>query len=82
MYHKIIFCYCCCFCTTGDTSLFKKRNTLQDLLSSVSDAISTNERIGFIAGHMTYNLAYILQTTTTNINQKLPGFLPLKFIGG
>ena len=48
-------------------NLFIKKNPLQDLLSSVNAAISTNERIEFITGHMTYNLAYtlILQTTTT-----------------
>ena len=37
------------------------------MLSSVNAVISTNERIEFIAGHMTYNPAYtyILKTTTT-----------------
>ena len=48
-------------------NIFFKKNPLQDLLSSVNAAISTNERIEFITGHMTYNPAYtlILQTTTT-----------------
>ena len=36
-------------------NLFKK-NPLQDLLSSVNDVISTNERIEFIKGHMTYTV--------------------------
>ena len=35
-----------------------KKNPLQDLLSSVNAVISTNERIEFITGHMTYNPAY------------------------
>ena len=35
-----------------------KKNPLQDLLSSVNAVISTNERIEFITGHMTYNQAY------------------------
>ena len=45
-----------------------QKNPLQDSLSSVNDVISTNERIEFITGHMTYNLAYteILQMITTN----------------
>ena len=29
---------------------------LQDLLSGVNDVISTNERIEFITGHMTYTV--------------------------
>ena len=37
----------------------KKKNPLQDLLPSVNAVISTNERIEFIIGHMTYNPAYI-----------------------
>ena len=36
----------------------KKKDTLQDLLSCVNAVISTNERIEFITGHMTYNPAY------------------------
>ena len=36
-------------------NLFKK-NPLQDLLSGVNDVISTNERIEFITGHMTYTV--------------------------
>ena len=46
---------------------FYKKKSLQDLLSSVNAVISTNERIEFIADHMTHNPAYtlILQTTTT-----------------
>ena len=36
-----------------------KNNPLQDLLSSVNAVISTNGRIEFIIGHMTYNQAYI-----------------------
>ena len=35
-----------------------KKNPLKDLLSSVNAVISTNERIEFVTGHMTYNLAY------------------------
>ena len=38
--------------------IFQKKNPLQDLLSSVNAVISTNERIEFITGHMTYNPAY------------------------
>ena len=41
----------------GGKIIFKK-NPLQDLLSSVNAVISTNEMIGFITGHMTYNPAY------------------------
>ena len=39
-------------------NLFLEKNPLQDLLSSANAVISTNERIGFITGHMTYNSAY------------------------
>ena len=39
-------------------NLFVKENPLQDLLSSVNAVISTNKRIEFITGHMTYNPAY------------------------
>ena len=39
-------------------NLFFKKNPLQDLLSSVNAVISTNEKIEFITGHMTYNPAY------------------------
>ena len=39
-------------------NLFEKKNPLQDLLSSVYAAISTNERVEFRTGHMIYNLAY------------------------
>ena len=35
---------------------FILKNPLQDLLSSVNDVISTNERIEFITGHMTYTV--------------------------
>ena len=38
---------------------FVKKNPLQDLLSSLNAVISTNESIGFLTGHMVYNLAYI-----------------------
>ena len=41
----------------GGKFIFQK-NPLQDLLSSVNAVISTNERIEFLIGHMTYNLAY------------------------
>ena len=41
----------------GRKFIFQK-NPLQDLLSSVNAVISTNERIEFITGHMTYNPAY------------------------
>ena len=40
-----------------ENSFFKK-NPLHDLLSSVNAVISTNERIEFITGHMTYSPAY------------------------
>ena len=48
-------------------NLFLKTNPLQDLLSSLNAAISTNESTWFTTGHMVYNLAYtyILQTTTS-----------------
>ena len=39
-----------------------KKNPLQDLLSSVNAVISTNERIEFITGHMTYNPAYTFKS--------------------
>ena len=35
-----------------------KKNPLEDFLSSVNAVISTNERIEFIAGRITYNPAY------------------------
>ena len=35
-----------------------KKNPLQDFLSNINAVISTNERIEFITGHMTYNPAY------------------------
>ena len=38
--------------------IYLKKKNLQDLLSSVNAVISTNERIEFITGHMTYNPAY------------------------
>ena len=40
----------------GGKFLFQK-NPLQDLHSSVNVVISTNEKIEFITGHMTYNPA-------------------------
>ena len=48
-------------------NLFLKKNPLKNLLSSANAVISTNEKIEFITGHMTYDLAYteILQTTAT-----------------
>ena len=48
-------------------NLFKKKNPLQDLLSSLNAAISTNERIEFITGHVIFNGAYneIFQLKTT-----------------
>ena len=48
--------------------LFKK-NPLQDLLSSLTAVISTNERIQFITGHAIFNGAYneIFQLKTTKI---------------
>ena len=42
----------------GGKFIQKKPLYLQGLLSSVNDVISTNERIEFITGHMTYNSAY------------------------
>ena len=42
----------------GGKFIFSKKNPLQDLLSSVNAVISTNERIEFKTGHMTYNPAY------------------------
>ena len=38
--------------------LFAKKKPLQDLLSSLNAAISTNESTWFITGHVIYNLAY------------------------
>ena len=35
-----------------------EKNSLQDLLSSLIAAISTNERIEFITGHVIFNGAY------------------------
>ena len=48
---------------------FCQKNPLQDLLSRLNAAISTNESTQFITRHMVHNLAYteILQTTTTLI---------------
>jgi hypothetical protein len=48
-------------------NLVLKKNPLQNLLSSANTVKSTNEKIEFITGHMTYDLAYteILQTTAT-----------------
>ena len=40
---------------TGGKFILKK-NPLQDLLSGVNDVVSTNERIEFITGHMTYTV--------------------------
>ena len=37
---------------------FKKRNPLQDFLSSVNAIISANESTEFIKGHVIYNPAY------------------------
>ena len=42
------------------------KKPLQDLLSSVNAVISTNERIEFITGHMTYNPDYTLSLTDDN----------------
>ena len=39
-------------------NLFFQKNPLQDLLSSLNAAISTNDSTQFITGHMIYNLAY------------------------
>ena len=47
-------------------NIYLKENPLQDLLSSVNAAISTNERIEFIKGHMTYNLGLYLNLTDNN----------------
>ena len=48
-----------------------KRNPLQDLLSSLNAAISTNERTRIITGHVIYNLAYTykfqLKTTIDSV---------------
>ena len=38
--------------------LFVKKNPLQDLLSSLNDVISTNERHWIIIGHATFKLRY------------------------
>ena len=38
--------------------IYLGKKSLQDLLSSVNAVISTNERIEFLTGHMTYNPAY------------------------
>ena len=37
---------------------FLKKKSLQDLLSSLNDVISTNESTEFITGHVIYNTAY------------------------
>ena len=39
-------------------NLFKKKNPLQDLLSSLNAVISTNESTRIITGHVIYNPAY------------------------
>ena len=39
-------------------NLFVKKNPLQDLLSSLNAAISTNESTRIITGHVIYNPAY------------------------
>ena len=49
----------------GGKFIFQK-NPLQYLLSSVNAIISTNERIEFITGHMTYNPDYTLSLTDDN----------------
>ena len=49
---------CCKFEFSHWWKIYLKKNPLQDLLSGVNDVISTNERIEFITGHMTYNPAY------------------------
>ena len=41
----------------GGKFMFKK-NSLQDLLSSLNDVISTNESTLIITGHVIYNPAY------------------------
>ena len=38
--------------------LFVKKNSLQDLLSSLNAVISTNERHWIITGHLTFKLRY------------------------
>ena len=61
-------------------NLFKK-NPLQDLLSSLNAAISTNESTRIITGHVIYNPAYTykfqLKTTHVFDRSKLKSFLEL-----
>jgi hypothetical protein len=38
--------------------IFKKKQYLQDLLSSLNGVISTNESTQIITGHVIYNMAY------------------------
>ena len=42
----------------GGKFIFQKKNPLQNLPSSVNAVISTNEKIEFITGHMTYKTGY------------------------
>ena len=46
-----------------------KKNPLQDLLSSLSSVISTNEKNGILTDHVIFKLRYseIYQMKTTNI---------------
>ena len=39
-------------------NLFVKKNSLQDILSSLNTVISNNESTEFITGHVIYNPAY------------------------
>ena len=39
-------------------NLFVKKNSLQDILSSLNAVISNNESTEFITGHVIYNPAY------------------------
>ena len=43
--------------------LFVKKNTLQDLISSLNAVISTNESTEFITGHVIYTYKFQLKTT-------------------
>jgi hypothetical protein len=54
----------------GGKFIFRKKNPLQDLLSSLNAVISTNESTVIITGHVIYNLAYTykFQLKTTKIS--------------
>ena len=47
-----------------------KKNHLQDLLASLNAVISTNERIGFLTGHVIFKLRYnqIYRMKTTHVS--------------